>query len=208
MTAPAEQVVFEQTIEGLFVRGLHNKISPRCRTRLKEAGLDLDRKLLPAYPFTTWMGCLKIAGEEVFAAAPPQEAQFRLGELMIDGYKETFLGRAVLGMIRVLGPRRTLLRSTQNFRSGNNYTESKIVEKSPTHIELWMNEVGAYPDFTAGIVFAAIRAAGATNLKVEVIDYDGHGCTYRVLWGQTGSTGTGGSGDSSAATRSGSISSR
>jgi uncharacterized protein (TIGR02265 family) len=208
VTVAQEQLVFEQTIEGLFIRGLNNKISPRCKTRLKEAGLDLDRKLLPAYPFATWMGCLKIAGEEVFSASSEKEAQFRLGELMIDGYKETFLGRAVLGMIRVLGPRRTLLRSTQNFRSGNNYTESKIVEKSPTHIELWMNEVGPFPDFTAGIVHAAIRAAGATNLKVEVTGYDGHGCTFQVVWGEIGSTGTGGSGDSSAATRSGSISSR
>ncbi len=121
----------------------------------------------------------------MFSASPPNEGQFRLGELMIDVYKETFLGRAVLGMVRVLGPRRTLLRSTQNFRSGNNYTESRIVEKSPTHIELWMNEVGAFPDFTAGIVFAAIRAAGAPNVKVDVVDYDGHECTYRVVWGPT-----------------------
>ena len=103
MTAVQEQLVFEQTIEGLFVRGLHNKISPGCKLRLKEAGLDLDRKLMPAYPFATWMSCLKIAGEEVFSSVPPPEAQFRLGELMIDGYKETFLGRAVLGMCRVLG---------------------------------------------------------------------------------------------------------
>lgn len=180
---PAEQVVFEQAMEGLFLRALHNRVSPRCRVRLKEAGLDLDRKLLPAYPFTTWMACLKVAGEEVFSSAPEKEAQFRLGELMIDGYKETFLGRAVLGLARVLGPRRTLLRATQNFRSGNNYTVSKLVEKSPTEVELWMNEVGPFPTFTAGIVFAAIRAAGAENLSVDVLGYDGHACTYRVTWG-------------------------
>ena len=177
-----EQVVFEQTLEGLFLRGLHNKLTPRCRGRLKEDGLDLDRKLLPAYPFDTWMGCLMIAGEEVFAASPQKEAQFRLGELMIDGYKETFLGRAVLGMIRVLGPRRTLQRATQNFRSGNNYTESKVAEKTPTHLELWMNEVGPFPEFTAGIIFAAMRAAGAADVTVEVIAYDGHACTFKVAW--------------------------
>ena len=202
MVPLAEWVVFEQTIEGLFVRGLHGRISDRCRQRLKEAGLDLSRRLLPAYPFATWMGCLAIAGEEVFAGSAVDQAQFQLGELMIDGYKETFLGRAVLGMIRVLGPQRTLMRATQNFRSGNNYTESRLVERSPTDLELWMNEVGPFPTFTAGIVHAALAAAGAERVGVEVVGYDGHACSYRVTWGAPSSS------DSSAATRAGSISSR
>ena len=84
-------------------------------------------------------------------------------------------------------------------------TESKIIEKSPTHVELWINEVGLFPTFTAGIVFAAVRAAGAANLAVDVIAYDGHACTYRVTWGAAVE---GLKDDSSAATSAGSISSR
>ncbi len=202
MTGTAEWVVFEQTIEGLFVRGLHGKMPARCRERLRAAGLNLDRRLLPAYSFDTWMVCLGIAGEEVFPGSAVDLAQFQLGELMIDGYKETFLGRAVLGMIRVLGPRRTLLRATHNFRSGNNYTESRLVERSPTDVELWMNEVGPFPTFTAGIVHAAIRAAGADRLKVEVLSHDGHACTYRVAWGDASTPA------SSNSASAGSISSR
>ncbi len=177
-----EQLVFEQTIEGMFVRGLQGRLSPRARERLKAAGIDVSAPLRPAYPFEIWMAGLKVAAEEVFSSHSEQEAMFKLGELLIDGYRETLLGRAVLGMVRVLGPKRTLLRSTQNFRSGNNYTETRLVEVSPTCTELWMNEVGPFPSFTQGILLAAMRASGAPGLQVELKDYDGHAATYRVSW--------------------------
>lgn len=175
------KVVFEQTMEGLFMRGLGSRLSPRCRERLKQAGLDLTSRLLPAYPFEVWMECLRIAAEELHPNEPVDDAMFKIGEAFIDGYKETFLGRAVLGMVRVLGPRRTILRSTQNFRSGNNYTETKITEVADNRMDLWLNEVGAYPTFTAGIISAALRATG-TNATVELSGYDGRGCTYRCSW--------------------------
>ncbi len=177
----AEQVVFEQTIEGLFVRGLNGRLTAQAKERLRAAGLDLDRKLLPAYPFDTWMAVLRIAAEECFPRAPLDEALFKVGEALIEGYRETFLGRAVLGMVRVLGPRRTVLRATQNFRSGNNYTEAKVTDVSESCMELWMNEVGPYPTFTSGIICAALRATGVEP-KVALEGHDGHACTYRITW--------------------------
>src|SRR4051812_20864720 len=139
----AERGVFEQTVGGVFLRGLHGGVSARCRQRLEGAGLGLNRRAVAGPPLGARGAGPKIAAEEVFGEASSEEAQFRLGELMIDGYRETFLGRAVLGMSRMLGPRRTLARSTQNFRSGNNYTESRVVERGPKHFELWFNEVGS-----------------------------------------------------------------
>ena len=34
-------------------------------------------------------------------------------------------------------PRRTVLRATQNFRSGNNYTEARVTDVSESCMELW-----------------------------------------------------------------------
>lgn len=181
----ADKVVFEQTIEGLFVRGLGSRVTPPLKARLRDAGLDLDAKLLPAYPFEVWMRTLEVTARGLFPELPVEQAMFRVGESFIDGYRETFLGRAVLGMIRVLGPRRTLLRATQNFRSGNNYTDTKITEVDPTTIDLWMNEVGPWPTFTAGIIHAGMVATGATP-KIDIRDHDGHACTFRVSWTTNG----------------------
>jgi uncharacterized protein (TIGR02265 family) len=177
----ADKVVFEQTIEALFHRSLSNRLTPPLKEQLKAAGLNLDAKLLPAYPFDTWMTVLELTAKALHADLPIDQAMFRVGESFLDGYQETFLGRAVLGMIRVLGPRRTILRATQNFRSGNNYTETKITEVEPSVLDLWMNEVGPWPTFTAGIIHAALKATGAEP-RIEIRDHDGHACTYRVGW--------------------------
>jgi uncharacterized protein (TIGR02265 family) len=203
-----ELLIFEQTIEALFVRALNGKLTPECKARLLQAGLDVDQKLKPAYAFRSWMKFIRIVAEELYPGQPLEEATFELGVAYIDGYRETMLGRAVLSLLRVLGPRRTLARATQNFRSGNNYTESRLVELGPTTFELWMNEVGDFPAFTAGIIHGGLRIAGAKEIRVEPSGYDGHACTYRISWREASvSSGVEGSGDSRAARRSGSISS-
>jgi uncharacterized protein (TIGR02265 family) len=180
MSQPAEQVVFEQTVEGLL-RAIRPRLTPSCQVRLKAAGLDVDAKLLPAYAFDVWMKCLLVSAEELWPHEPREQALFRVGEAFIEGYRETFMGRAVLGVIRVIGPRRALQRATRSFRSGNNYTEATVSEVSDTCLELWMNEVGPYPSFTQGLIEAALRASGVAP-DVEIKNYDGHGCTYRCSW--------------------------
>jgi uncharacterized protein (TIGR02265 family) len=203
-----ELLVFEQTLEALFLRALHGRLQPECKERLRQAGLDVDQKLRPAYAFNAWMDFLRIAAEELYPGEAVEQGTWKLGEAYIEGFRETMLGRAVLSLLRVLGPRRTLMRATQNFRAGNNYTESKLAEVGPGQFELWMNEVGAYPAFTAGIIHAGLRVAGAQDIRVEPSGYDGHACTYRINWKEaSASSGVVGSGDSKAARRSGSISS-
>lgn len=203
-----ELLIFEQTIEALFVRALGGRLTPDCKVRLRQAGLDVDQKLKPAYSFKSWMTFIRIAAEELYPGVPMEEGTFKLGEAHIEGFRETMLGRAVLSLLRVLGPRRTLNRATQNFRAGNNYTESRLTEHGPGQFELWMNEVGDFPAFTAGIIHAGLTIAGAKELRVEPADYDGHACTYRISWREASvSSGVAGTGDSKAARRSGSISS-
>lgn len=177
----SEKVVFNHTIDGLFREALGERVTPELKVRLKAAGLNLDAKLLPAYPFDTWMKVLELTCQVLFPALPMDQAMFRVGESLLDGYQKTFLGRAVLGMVRVLGPRRTLVRATQNFRSGNNYTEAKVTEVDVNVHDLWMNEVGPWPTFTAGIIHAAMKATGVAP-RIDILQHDGHACTFRVSW--------------------------
>lgn len=172
--------VFEQTMEGLL-RAIGPRMTQPCRARLLALGLDVEAKLLPAYSFEVWMSCLLASAEENWPGEPRDQALFKVGEAFIDGYRETFMGRAVLGLVRVLGPRRALQRATRSFRSGNNYTEAKVTDVNDTCLELWMNEVGPHPSFTQGLVEAALRASGVAP-TVEIKEYDGHACTYRCTW--------------------------
>ncbi len=179
-----ELLVFEQTIEAMFHRALNGRLTPSCKARLREAGLDVDQKPRPAYPLASWMTFLRITAEELHPAEPLDQAAFKLGQAYIEGFRETMLGRAVMSLLRVLGPRRTLARATQNFRAGNNFTETRLTERGPRHFELWMNNVGRYPAFTAGIIHGGLRVSGAKGIQVTVDAYDGRACTYGIHWSE------------------------
>lgn len=179
-----ELLVFEQTVEALFVRALGPRVTPRLRERLARAGLLVDGPLLAAYPFPAWMSFLRIAAEELYPELPLDAGTRQLGLLYMQGYRETLMGRAVLSLLRVLGPRRALQRATHNFRSGNNYTQTRLSERAPGRYALWVNEVGPYPGFTAGIIHAGLEVAGARGVRVEPEDHDGHACTYAVAWSE------------------------
>ncbi|MFL5343690.1 MAG: DUF2378 family protein [Hyalangium sp.] len=200
-----ELLVFEQTIEALFVRALSGRLTPECRARLRQAGLDVDQKIKPAYSFDAWMTFIRIAAEELHPGEPLPMATFKLGEIYVEGFRQTMLGRAVLSLLRVLGPRRTIARATQNFRAGNNYTETRITELGANQFDVWMNEVGPFPEFTAGIMQAGMRMTGVKELRIEPFGYDGHACTYRISWKEaTASSGVEGGVDAKGSRRAGS----
>ncbi|MCP3136166.1 DUF2378 family protein [Pyxidicoccus xibeiensis] len=177
-----EKLVFEHTVEGLFVRGLVGRVTPALRERLKGVGVDLDRKLQPAYGFDTFCSAVRVAARELHPEVPEEVGYGLLGERMVDGYRETVLGRAAFGVIQLLGPRRALGRAQQMFRSGNNYSEIRLADVLPTEVHLWMNEAGTLRYFTQGALLAGLRATGAHQPQVAVQDFSEAHVTYRLTW--------------------------
>jgi uncharacterized protein (TIGR02265 family) len=178
----ADRIVFEHTVEALFFRGLGDRVTPLLKAQLREAGLDLDRKLLPGYPevdFTRW---LQRSAWALCPGAPEEEGLCWLGERLVDGYKETVVGSALFGVLRLLGPRRMLERTQKNFRSGNSYTEVRTTMLGEREMELWMNELDVSRYFTKGTMLAGMRASGAKEPRVDVLRFDSTGTTYRVMW--------------------------
>jgi uncharacterized protein (TIGR02265 family) len=177
-----EKLVFEHTVEGLFVRGLVGRVTPVLRERLRGVGVDLDRKLQPAYGFDTWCSAVQVTLRELHPDMPDDVGYGLLGERLVDGYRETVLGRAAFGVIQLLGPRRGVSRARQMFRSGNNYTETRLEDVSPTSVDLWMNEAGPIRYFTRGALLAGLRATGAVRPAVEVREFTDDHVTYRLSW--------------------------
>jgi uncharacterized protein (TIGR02265 family) len=177
-----ERLVYEHTMEGLFIRGLVGRVSPTLKERLRTVGLNLDRRLLPAYPFETWCSCVRLAAELLLAELPEEEAYHHLGERMVDGYRETLMGRAQFGVLQLLGPKRVLLRAQQSFRSGNNYTEVRLRPLSPGELEVWVNEPGFTRYVVQGALVAGLRASGAAEPEVRVEAFTPEDVTFRVSW--------------------------
>ena len=182
-----EKMVFDQTLEGLFVRGLEGRVTPTLKGHLKEVGVDLDRKLLPAYPFDTWCSCVRVTARELYSGEPEEQAYHALGERMVDGYRATMMGRALFSVLQLLGPRRVLARVQQSFRSGNNYTEVRIRELASTHLELWMNEAGPTRYLVQGAILAGMRGCGVQEPRVQVRSFTQEGVTFDVTWAEDAS---------------------
>jgi uncharacterized protein (TIGR02265 family) len=181
-----EKLVFDQALEGLFVRGLDGRVTPSLKLHLREVGVDLDRKLLPAYPFETWCSCVRVAAQMLYLETPQEEAYHALGERMVDGYRGTMMGRALFSVLQLLGPRRVLGRVQQSFRSGNNYTEVRIEELGPCHLRLWVNEAGPTRYLVQGAILAGMRGCGVQDAQVRVRGFSAEDVTFEVEWRERG----------------------
>ena len=176
------EVVFDHSIDGLFQRSLRNKMTQHCRERLRQAGLDLSTKLKPMYPRLQFYEFLEIARQEIYPGRSRDEGLFQLGYGLLGGYEETFLGKAVLAVVKLLGPRRTLGRATQSLQSSNNYIASSLQQLGPTSFALTLNQVSGAPTYFAGVIQRGIELAGGAQVKVEPQPVDGPGCVYIVQW--------------------------
>ena len=94
------------------------------------------------------------------------------------------MGKVMLRMAKMLGPRRTLLRTPQNYRGGNNFTDVNLIEKSPTEFEMWMNYAGNFATLVAGSLEGTLVVAGARNPKVEVVGSTFPEATFRITWAE------------------------
>jgi uncharacterized protein (TIGR02265 family) len=180
---PPEKLVFAQAVEALFVRALGPHLTREGRQRLKEVGLDLSEPLRPAYTVEQWKGFLRVAAPDIFPGAPLEAAYRALGERHHQGLRQTAVGRASMGLVTRLGPRRSLERVAQHVRAGNNFNTVRMEEVGDTHATLWLQDVTAdTPDFARGFLLEALRMSGASCADVEPVAFDGTSATFRLTW--------------------------
>ncbi|WP_224245741.1 DUF2378 family protein [Hyalangium gracile] len=180
-----EKLVHAQTVEALFVRAFENRLTPASREAFKKVGLDLDRKLERSYTLEQWRTFLRTAAAHIYGGVPAEAAYYSLGGRFMDAWFGTFFGKALLGMARLAGPRRMLLRAAHGFRAGNNFSEVRVVERGPTSVELWMNDVMAdQPTFAAGLLSRAVELAGGWRVVAIPEGFDGTCCTFHIRWSE------------------------
>ncbi len=181
----SEKLVYSGTVEALFLRALENRLTPACRMRLREAGLDLDQKLSPTYTFEQWKHFLRVAADHIYAGMPAEAAYYSLGERLVEGYFSTLFGRALLGMVRLAGPRRTLAQVRVGFRGGTHGGEVRVVARGPNALDVWLSDVMAeHPTFAAGLLARVAEMAGGQHALAIPEDFDGQSATIHVHWSE------------------------
>ena len=179
---PEQRQIYMQVVEGLLQHGLRGRVSPRLRERLRVAGVDLDRPLLPLYPVPLWARCLDIIIEEVHPGVPREEAFRRLARAHVEGYGATLLGRAVMSVMRMLGPKRVVQRLPETLRGTDNYTEAVLTERGPTSYELRVNSVIDAPGYAEALFEAVLQVGGAQAPQVTKVREEEDGTVYALTW--------------------------
>ena len=172
-------VTFGTAFEALYLRAFADKVTPELKAKLKAMGLNLD-KLDAAYPNSTWVNTLEVAGKTFFPSESPEIAYTKMGERLVESYFETLIGIPLLAISKLLGPHRTLGRMTKNFRTSNNYTETDLVQRGPHEYEMWVNEPGDSRYITLGVMQHGLRLTGSPKTKIELLSADDNGARFLI----------------------------
>ncbi|MGV3619736.1 MAG: DUF2378 family protein [Archangium sp.] len=177
-----QRLWFTQTVEGLFIRGLGEQLTPAAREAVKNAGIDLTKKLEVAYPAEVVEAACRAVLPFVFPGVSDDEGFFQLGRTFMRGYSSTLIGSAMVGVMKVIGARRSLERMTKNFRTGGNYIETKVTVHGPTSVELWFNDVGQMPGFYRGVIVGGGELIGVSAMRVEQKLLEPPTASFHVTW--------------------------
>lgn len=177
-----QRLWFTQTVEGLFIRGLGDRLTPDAKAALAKAGIDVTKKLEVAYPAEVVDAACRTVLPFVLPGVSEDEGFFELGRVFMRGYSSTLIGSAMVGVMKVIGARRSLERMTKNFRTGGNYIETKVTVHGPTSVELWFNDVGQMPGFYRGVIVGGGQLIGVERMHVEQKLLEPPTASFHVTW--------------------------
>jgi uncharacterized protein (TIGR02265 family) len=174
-----QRVNFQHGFEALYLKAYRNQISAQMTQELLKLGLDLQN-LKTAYPHSVFLDSMKVLAKHVYPKDQIEVAFAKIGERLAESYFETVIGKPLLVLLRLLGPKRVLYRTKRNFRSANNYSDSDLVELGPKEFQLWLNEVGPLAFSTLGILQRGMVLTGANEIRVQILSTDSVGTIFHL----------------------------
>jgi len=176
-------VEFEQVADGLLKGAMEAHSDPQLVAKLRMAGLDLGRKLAPAFPAADFYRWLVIAARHKYPKLSEVEACREVGRLaVIRGMKSTLLGAAALKAMQMLGVRRSLKRIGTSFKHGNNYSEAKVTELGPTSMEIQLGPLVGPASYYEGVLHEGVRILGGKDGQVTFVRSEGEHIAWRIDW--------------------------
>lgn len=180
----SERLVFANSIEGLFIRGVGPQLTPEIRTELRKVGIDVEKPLLPAYPSQTYQRAIDVLVTHLHPKLSVGEAQFKLGERAVFGVTDTFVGRSGIAFAKLIGTKRSLMRFPVSSMSSTNFAKMEAREVGPQSIEIVTCPIDGHIEFLKGCVSAVVVLTGGKDPTFDVTDHDvkAERAVLRVSW--------------------------
>lgn len=176
--------VYEQSIEGMYLKGHAKALTPRVKQALREAGIDLDKPLKASYPATLVNEATRVFRRLAYAHEPDDmKAYLAMGAATVDGYFNTVIGRAMAGVLKLIGFKRLIDRLPQAMSGGSSYTRVTVTWKGPTEAHVALNDVEPHPGLNMGVLQRGLSHwFGGKNVQVTLVEHVAPGATYRVTF--------------------------
>jgi uncharacterized protein (TIGR02265 family) len=182
-----EPIVFATAFEALS-RAF--RLEGNAITQLSAAGVDLDR-LQVAYSLSSFLTSLDVVASTLADKGTPATRYRLLGRAYVKGWVGTKMGLAAVTVGKLLGPKRTLLRMQQTFRTSANYVVTKAHERPPRAIELLVKagdefvpslpkDCGRLIDYRHGLLEGVLEQFGVNDL-VDIVERDDAKALARYL---------------------------
>lgn len=152
-------------------------LRPTLEREWQALGID-TRRMLPGYPVAVWWRAVEAT--TALLEGSRRERLRDLGRGLAEHYARSVMGRALAPFARLIGTRRTLMRSAV-FRSANNFVETVVEHDVPGELRLRVNDVSPISDMFAGSLEGLVTFTGGRDPQVEYIE----GTTetvYTVRW--------------------------
>jgi len=168
-------VIFRHTVEAFFsevVDRLHLFTHDELRAQDLWPPRDVD--------IFAWVTLLRTTAARLRPDAPVDDALEEVGREMVRGFAESLTGRSLFGLLRMLGPRRAMLRLAENYRTADSVTEVVTTQVSPTHMRLAYSDTGGVPTYMKGVLAESLERIGV-DARIAFIEA-AEGATFDVRW--------------------------
>ncbi len=176
------RVVFGSGFDALFSKDFRSRVTPQLEQALATRGVRLDRPFNPAYPVEVWASVLSLSAQHLFTQDSVPEAYRKLGRSTVVGFGETFIGKALFPLLRLIGPVRALDRAARSYASTNNYTKVVLTQMTPSCFDFYLNEKHTLPEYDMGVVEEMLTHLHVPSPRVTLKTQDTEGFTMRLEW--------------------------
>ena len=175
-------VIYRHTVEAFIERVVVRRglLSLDFDRELKVLGVDASRP--KEVSLEVWLAVLRAAARRLSPGKPEPEALEDVGRQMLRGFLDGVVGRGLFMVLRMLGPRRALLRMKENFSTSDSVTSITTREVSPTCIEMEFADAFAIPTYARGILSEAMLMLQVPKHTVEFTELPSGATVFRVSW--------------------------
>jgi uncharacterized protein (TIGR02265 family) len=174
-----EKMVFSNAIDLLFNVAHKKQLNAEIETCLLQLGINL-KKPLPAYTLTVFVNAIEKSGPLLYPGSDVSSAARKMGAAIVNHADSNLIGKAVMSMAKLVGPRRIIPKLKNSWRAANNYTEVEVKELSEKEFLITFNEPGTMQWYSLGSLEAGFTLIAGKDAKVTIDSATPVSATYRL----------------------------